>query len=109
MVRRRLKRLEPERPNAACVEGLLADNPKRALMMELATRGMTWARMPSQRSLRRPQRGSTGGGKVCLGGAAVNMRGLGFECDSSYQDLAGNVGAAMVFTCLCLRYGMNVK
>ena len=40
MVRRRLKRLEPNRLNAKRVEGLRADNPERPLMMELATKGM---------------------------------------------------------------------
>ena len=34
-----------------------------------------------------------GGGEACLGGAAVDIRGLGFEGDSSYQNLAEYVGA----------------
>lgn len=40
MVRRRLKLLESTRLNPSRVEGLLAGNPERRLLMELATEGM---------------------------------------------------------------------
>ena len=34
-----------------------------------------------------------GGGEACLGGAAVDIRSLGFEGESSFQNLAEYVGA----------------